>query len=105
MLGGLKEFCNDSKLFDFKINPNFKNISEGQAKRLALARLFYFNKKIVLLDETTANLDKKLEKEILKELLKNQDLTLILVTHDPNLREIFEKVYKVENKKVLEIKR
>ena len=105
MFGGLKEFCDNSKLFDFKINPNFKNISEGQAKRLALARLFYFNKKIVLLDETTANLDKKLEKEILNDLLKNQDLTLILVTHDPNLREIFEKVYKVENKKVLEIKR
>lgn len=103
-ISGLEEFCNDQKLFNFKINPDFKNISEGQAKRLGLARLIYFDKKIILLDETTANLDKKLEKEILDDLLKNFDLTLILVTHDPYLRNFFKKIYKVENKNILEIK-
>jgi len=103
-LAGLNEFSNDEKLYNFKINPDFKNISEGQAKRLALARLFYFQKSILLLDETTANLDKRLEIEILKDLIDNTDLTVILVSHDPILREVFEKVYKVENKKLVEIK-
>ena len=103
-LSGLEEFCDDQKLFNFRINSDFKNISEGQAKRLGLARLIYFDKKIILLDETTANLDKKLEKEILDDLLKNIDLTLILVTHDPYLRDFFKKIYKVENKNVLKVK-
>jgi len=103
-LSGLEEFCNDQKLLNFRINSDFKNISEGQAKRLGLARLIYFDKKIILLDETTANLDKKLEKEILDDLLKNIDLTLILVTHDPYLRDFFKKIYKVENKNILEVK-
>ncbi len=103
-LAGLEEFCDDQKLFNFQINSDFRNISEGQAKRLGLARLIYFDKKIILLDETTANLDKKLEKEILGDLLKNFELTLILVSHDPYLRDFFEKIYKVENKKVLEVK-
>ena len=101
---GLSEFCNEAKLSQFKINSSFKNISEGQAKRLALARCFYFNKNIILLDETTANLDKKLEKEILIDLLNKTDLTLILVSHDPELRDYFEKVYKVENKIITHIK-
>ena len=103
-LAGLVEFCDDQKLFNFKINSDFKNISEGQAKRLGLARLIYFNKKIILLDETTANLDKKLEKEILIDLLNNCNLTIVLVTHDPALRDYFEIVYKVENKNIFKMK-
>lgn len=97
---GLSEFCNETKLSQFKINSSFKNISEGQAKRLALARCFYFDKNIILLDETTANLDKKLEREILIDLLDKKDLTLLLVSHDPELRNYFEKIYKVENKTI-----
>lgn len=104
-LAGLEEFCNDQKLLNFIINSDFRNISEGQAKRLGLARLMYFDKKIILLDETTANLDKKLEKEILGDLLKKADLTFILVSHDPYLRDFFEKIYKLENKKLLEVKK
>ena len=103
-LAGLEEFCNDQKLLNFTINSDFRNISEGQSKRLGLARLMYFDKKIILLDETTANLDKKLEKEILGDLLKKVDLTFILVSHDPYLRDFFKKIYKVENKKLLEVK-
>ena len=103
-LAGLEEFCDDQKLLDFKINSDFRNISEGQAKRIGLARLIYFDKRIILLDETTANLDKKLEKEILVDLLNNKDITLILVSHDPELRNLFEKVYKVENKTISHIK-
>ena len=77
-------------MLNFKINSDFRNISEGQAKRLALARSIYFDKKIILLDETTANLDKKLEKEILNDLINNDDLTLILVSHDPYLRDFLK---------------
>ena len=77
-------------MLNFKINSDFRNISEGQAKRLALARSIYFDKKIILLDETTANLDKKLEKEILNDLINKDDLTLILVSHDPYLRDFLK---------------
>ena len=78
-LAGLEEFCNDQKLLNFIINSDFRNISEGQAKRLGLARLMY--------------------------LLKKADLTFILVSHDPYLRDFFEKIYKLENKKLLEVKK
>ncbi|OGM57532.1 ABC transporter ATP-binding protein [Candidatus Woesebacteria bacterium RIFCSPHIGHO2_12_FULL_46_16] len=68
--------------------PN--KISGGQQQRAAIARALIMNPKIILADEPTGNLDSKTGDEILDLLEKlNRDMgvTLILVTHEPNVAE------------------
>lgn len=84
--------------------PN--KISGGQQQRAAIARALIMNPKIILADEPTGNLDSKTGDEILDLLEKlNKDLgvTLILVTHEPNVaertrRKIFLRDGKITNK-------
>ncbi|UUD37416.1 ABC transporter ATP-binding protein [Mycoplasmoides fastidiosum] len=73
-----------SELKDNYLNPNFdvtNNLSLGQKQRLVLARLFYLNKKWIILDESLSNLDDKNTSDIQERIIEDPDLTLILVTH------------------------
>ena len=84
--------------------PN--KISGGQQQRAAIARALIMNPKIILADEPTGNLDSKTGEEILdllEKLNKDVGVTLILVTHEPNVaertrRKIFLKDGKITQK-------
>ena len=58
-------------------------ISGGQKQRIALARSFYFDSKILVLDESTNSLDGDTQKNILHE-IKNlkSEKTIIFISHD-----------------------
>lgn len=61
-------------------------ISGGQAQRTAIARALIHNPKLILADEPTGNLDSKAADdvmELLQRLNKEQEATMMLVTHDP----------------------
>ena len=63
-------------------------LSGGEQQRVAIARAFANSPKILLADEPTGNLDSKNGKHIfdlMKELHKQNNVTLILVTHDATL--------------------
>lgn len=59
------------------------NLSTGEKKRVALARSFFTNHKIILLDEFNANLDDYNSKCIynLLKMLNKQNKTIIFVNH------------------------
>jgi ABC-type bacteriocin/lantibiotic exporter with double-glycine peptidase domain len=56
-------------------------LSEGQAQRIAIARALLRPGSILLLDEATSALDADTERQLLSNLLENQQRTVIFVTH------------------------
>ncbi len=80
-------------------------ISGGEKQRIGIARALYRNPELLILDEPTTSLDDETEKSIIKEILnlKNK-LTVFLITHKKqNLLE-FSRIYKVDNKRVTNVK-
>jgi putative ABC transport system ATP-binding protein len=71
-----------------------KEISGGELQRVAIARALINRPKILIADEPTGNLDSKRSEEIkalLLELNRTNGLTIILVTHNPDLAKIGSK--------------
>ncbi len=100
----LDEFVNNlPEKLDTIVGPNGKKLSGGQAQRLAIARAIYQNRNIIVLDESTNSLDEKTEKYILNKIysLKGSK-TIILITHNKNLLVKCDKVFNIENGKILE---
>ena len=64
-------------------------LSGGQRQRVAIARATSMRPSVLLADEPTGNLDQTTGREVINllEQLTEQNVTLILVTHDPALGE------------------
>lgn len=69
-------------------------LSGGQRQRIGIARAFYFNRDILILDEATASLDEETETSFMAVLkaLKGQK-TVIVISHKPAPLSICDKVY------------
>lgn len=83
--------------------PN--QLSGGQQQRVAIARALVNNAEIILADEPTGNLDTKTSAEImdfLVELNKQSDITIILVTHEPDISEYARRKIKFLDGRIIE---
>ncbi len=88
-----------------QIGENGVRLSGGQEQRLALARSFYHSKDIIIMDEATSSLDEKSENTIVERINKLRgNKTIIVITHRMNTLKYFDKVYKLENQKLIENK-
>ena len=81
--------------YDTNLEENGHNLSGGQRQRIILARSLVNNNKILLIDEGLNQLDINLERQILKELFK-QNITIIVVSHRIDNMDLYDKVIKLK---------
>ena len=77
-----------------------RDLSGGQKQRVAVARALAGNPPILLADEPTANLDSHVGMQVLemfRDLAKKEDRALLIVTHDPKVRSVSDRVLKIED--------
>jgi putative ABC transport system ATP-binding protein len=92
---------------DFVINQGVGELSGGQQQRLSIARVLMKKPKVIFADEPTGNLDKETAitvMQALNEYIKENDAAMILVTHEHDLANLCDKVYKLENLELVELK-
>lgn len=78
-----------------RVNHKPKELSGGEAQRVAIARSLINNPEIIIADEPTGNLDKESELVIFNLLKKisKQGKTVIVVSHNEIIKEYADKVY------------
>jgi len=80
-------------------------ISGGQRQRIAIARSLYKDASIFIFDEVTNNLDSYSREQTLKaiSLLKDAGKTAIFITHKEDELNLCNRVYSLENKKLVSL--
>ena len=74
-------------------------------QRIALARAFYSDKEILVLDEFTSSLDKITEDKIINTILElNKSKTIVIVSHNNTMEKIAGKIFKMGNGNLIKIK-
>jgi len=89
---------------DEKANSYPNRISGGQQQRVAIARALIMKPSLILADEPTGNLDSKNGSEImklLKELNKQEKITVIIVTHEPDIAAVANRQIKMVDGKIV----
>ena len=79
-------------------------LSGGQLQRVAIARAMIMKPEILLADEPTGNLDSQSGKEIidLLECLNRQGVTLMIITHDPNIGDRARRKIRIVDGKIVQ---
>jgi len=82
-----------------------RDLSGGQKQRVAIARALAGDSPILLADEPTANIDSVTASQILElfhHLAKEQNRALVIVTHDPKVRAITDRVLQIRDGRILD---
>jgi ABC-type multidrug transport system fused ATPase/permease subunit len=87
---------------DTIIGERGMKISGGQRQRICIARALYFDSPILIFDEATNALDSQTELEILETIFSVKDKTMIIIAHHFTEWSNCDKIYKLENKTLVE---
>lgn len=77
-----------------------RDLSGGQKQRVAIARALASKPPVLLADEPTANLDSHIGMQILelfRDLARQFNQSLLIVTHDPKVRQIVDRVVSIRD--------
>ena len=87
-----------------QVGERGRGLSEGQAQRIAIARAILRDAPILLLDEATSALDAATERRVLRNIIRQHpNKTVIVTTHRPSVLSLCQRVYRVVDKRVVEL--
>lgn len=75
-------------------------LSGGEQQRVAIARAVVHRPKVIFADEPTGALDTAAGFEVMRlfrELIDDEDITIVMTTHDPNLMELGDEVFELSD--------
>ena len=79
-------------------------LSGGEQQRVAIARAIAHAPKVLFADEPTAELDTQMGLRVIsmfKDLIRERGLTIVMTTHDPNMMELADHVYTLEDGEII----
>ncbi|MBO4395823.1 MAG: ATP-binding cassette domain-containing protein [Eubacterium sp.] len=82
-------------------------MSGGQQQRVSIARALTKNPKLILADEPTAALDYETSIEVLsivEKIVKEENKTVVMITHNPEIAKMANRVVKVRGGKIASIR-
>ena len=82
-------------------------LSGGQQQRVAIARSFVKRPHVIFADEPTAALDYQTSIEVLsvfEDIMKDRDTTVVMITHNPQIAKMANRVIKLQNGRIASIK-
>ena len=83
-----------------RINHLPAELSGGEQQRVAIARAIAHRPKVIFADEPTAELDTNTGLQVVqifKDLIRKENTTIVMTTHDPGLMEVADKIYELED--------
>jgi len=87
---------------DLQVGEGGKSLSRGQRQAVALARAILNDPQILLLDEPTASLDARSEKQFINSIKQTaKERSLLLITHKMHLLQLVDRIIVVENGKIV----
>jgi lipoprotein-releasing system ATP-binding protein len=89
-----------------RIDHRVTDLSGGEQQRVALARALILRPALLLADEPTGNLDKKTGKqihELLMELNREMQMTMVVVTHNPDLAALLSRSVTIVDGELIEL--
>ncbi|MGQ8968395.1 peptidase domain-containing ABC transporter [Bacillus subtilis] len=98
------DFVNDLPMrYDTLVEENGSNLSGGQKQRLAIARALLRKPNILIMDESTSNLDTTTEQGISKMIYaQTVDVTTIIIAHRLSTIMHCDKIFVMENGEIIE---
>jgi len=90
------------KGLDELIGERGLRISGGEKQRVAIARALLDQPQILVLDDATSNLDADTEKELIGQLSKTPDTTIVVISHRLSVLSICDYIYVLDKGKIVE---
>ena len=87
-----------------RMSHRAQELSGGEQQRVAIARAIAHKPAVVLADEPTAELDTNTGLKVIrlfKKVIEEQGVTIVMTTHDPNMMEVSDTVFMLEDGMVL----